>query len=412
MNKKLDTGPYRGVRDFFPEDMRILKWMFEKIRKVVESYGYVEYGASILEPTELYAAKSGEEIVNEQTYTFTDRGGRSVTLRPEMTPTAARMVAARRRDLGFPLRWYSIPNLFRYENPQKGRQREHWQLNADIFGISGVEAEIEIISLACAIMKGFGAKDEDFEIRINDRQNKLKGLREKSLSPEQERGMWQLLDKKDKISGSDFRKRAAEILGESLELEFEESEKTKQIISALGEIGINNTSFSPALARGFDYYTGMIFEVFDTNKDNPRSIFGGGRYDDLTKLFDDESIPAVGFGMGDVTLREFLKSRNLLPAYKPETQICIASINEDDVPNTISIAKRLRERELNVATDTTNRKVGDKIKAADKNRVPFFMAFGEEEQNTNKFKIKELSSGDEREFDEDGVVNFLKDNQR
>src|SRR3989338_2076964 len=164
---KLSVEPYKGVRDFYPEDQAFLNWLFKTIRAEVERTGYVEYHAPILESAGLYKSKGAddEEIVNEQSYIFTDRGGREVALRPEMTPTVARMVAARRRDLGFPLRLYSIPNVFRYENPQKGRQREHWQLNADIFGISGVEAEIEIISLACAIMKGFGAKDEDLKIR-------------------------------------------------------------------------------------------------------------------------------------------------------------------------------------------------------------------------------------------------------
>ena len=320
MNKKLDTGPYRGVRDFFPEDMRILKWMFEKIRKVVESYGYVEYGASILEPTELYAAKSGEEIVNEQTYTFTDRGGRSVTLRPEMTPTAARMVAARRRDLGFPLRWYSIPNLFRYENPQKGRQREHWQLNADIFGISGVEAEIEIISLACAIMKGFGAKDEDFEIRVGTRawlDFLVLDLDGKIDSEEKKKELFRLIDIKEK----DREKYLAglkkldippfELENQNVSDEFLKNIGIKDLFEKLHAKGIKNINFDKSIVRGFDYYTGMVFEVFDTHADNRRSLFGGGRYDNLFEMFGVEPIPTVGFGMGDITIRDFLETHDL-----------------------------------------------------------------------------------------------------
>ena len=165
---KLSTEPYKGVRDFYPEDMAIQNYVFNTWRKMVENAGYVEYSASPLEPTEIYTEKSGAEIVNEQTFTFTDRGDRSVTLRPEMTPSLARMVAARRRNLKFPLRWYSIPNLFRYERPQRGRKREHWQLNVDLLGIKGLEADKEIVSLAYKIMKEFGAQDSDFEIRINN----------------------------------------------------------------------------------------------------------------------------------------------------------------------------------------------------------------------------------------------------
>src|SRR5690349_2528863 len=149
----LSTQPYKGARDFYPEDKRRQKFMFSKLREVAEKYGYEEYDAPILEPIEIYAAKTGEEIVNEQTYTFEDRGGRKVAIRPEMTPTVSRMVAAKRQELAYPLRWYSIPNLWRYERPQRGRLREHWQFNADIFGIAGLEAEQEIIELADSILQ-------------------------------------------------------------------------------------------------------------------------------------------------------------------------------------------------------------------------------------------------------------------
>ena len=169
-NKKLSTEPYKGVRDFYPEDMSTEKAIFDIWRKNCEKYGYEEYGASVLEPAELYRAKSGEEIVNEQTYTFTDRGEREVTLRPEMTPTVGRMIANKRRELTFPVRWFSIPNLFRYEQPQRGRTREHWQLNADIFGVESTSADIEIINLAYDITRAYGLKETDFEIRLNNRK--------------------------------------------------------------------------------------------------------------------------------------------------------------------------------------------------------------------------------------------------
>ena len=167
---KLSMDPYRGTRDFYPEDMLVRNYMFDTMSRTVERYGYVEYGASLLEETALYKAKSGEEIVNEQTYSFTDRGGRDVTIRPEMTPTVARMIARRRKEFTFPLRWYSNPNLFRYERPQRGRVREHWQFNVDIFGIDSVSADIEIISVAYDIMRVFGAENKNFEIKINDRR--------------------------------------------------------------------------------------------------------------------------------------------------------------------------------------------------------------------------------------------------
>src|SRR3990167_9390640 len=250
---KIDTSPYKGVRDFYPEDMAIQNYIFNTWRKVAESFGYVEYSASPLEPTEIYTEKSGAEIVNEQTFTFIDRGERSVTLRPEMTPTLARMVAARRRSLKFPLRWYSIPNLFRYERPQRGRKREHWQLNCDLLGLAGIEGDKEMVSLVYAVMKEFGAKDQDFEIRINNAD-----------------------------------------------------------IDNLKEIG-PNLIFDHTLARGQTYYTGIVFEIFDTNKENGRALAGGGRYDNLLELFEVEPVPAIGFGMGDITIRDFLETHKLGP---------------------------------------------------------------------------------------------------
>lgn len=405
---KLSTDPYKGVRDFYPEDMSIQKWMFGVLRKVVESYGYVEYSASPLEPAELYRAKSGEEIVNEQTYTFIDRGDREVTLRPEMTPTVARMVAGKRRELGTPIRWYSIPNLFRYEQPQKGRLREHYQLNADIFGLSGVEADVEIIKIAYDILISFGAKESDFIIKINDRRNKLKGLGEKNLSSEQSREIIRLLDKKDKISESEFKSKTEEILGEVLELNFEESEYSKIVLDKLKALGVGNILFSPTLARGFDYYTGTIFEIFDADPANKRSLFGGGRYDNLTELFDNESIPAVGFGMGDVTLQDFLASRNLIPDYKSTAHILIASIESKNSSDVMLLAERLRKTGLNVATDTSDKKLGDKIKSTLKLAVPYFIPVGDEEISTEKYKVKNLSTGEEKVLKQDEIPEYIR----
>src|ERR1035437_107089 len=310
--KKLSTESYKGVRDFYPEDMFIQKYIFERMRKAVEKFGYVEYGASVLEPAELYRAKSGEEIVNEQTYTFTDRGDREVTLRPEMTPTVARMVSAKRRELFFPLRWYSIPNLFRYENPQRGRVREHWQLNVDIFGVESIQAEVETMQMAYEITKLYGLKDMDFEIRINNR--KLMNFIMKdmlSLGDDAAYKLSKLIDKKDKIKAEQFDITAKEIIGAKADSfislinakNFAELKKNlgdtgaaheslteiSTVIDGLAKLGITNVRFDQTLMRGFDYYTGMVFEVFDLNPANRRSVFGGGRYDDLLSLFGGET---------------------------------------------------------------------------------------------------------------------------
>lgn len=350
-NKKIGTESYKGVRDFYPQDMFVQNYIFGVMRKAVESFGYSEYGASILEPADLYKAKTGEEIVNEQTYTFKDRGDREVTLRPEMTPTVARMVAAKKREFSFPLRWYSIPNLFRYEQPQKGRLREHWQLNADIFGVESIEAEIEMISIAHAIMKAFGLKDSDYEIRVNDRKIMNYILEDfLSLSPSESHSVSKIIDKKDKVGKEDFADKIRSVVGVKSDelLNLLHSENLDEFISLLPEkarshqgvleikelqeslagIGIKNVVFSPTLMRGFDYYTGIVFEIFDTNPENRRAIFGGGRYDDLLSIFGAEKIPAVGFGMGDVTTRDVLETYNLLPKYKPATELYICVLEE------------------------------------------------------------------------------------
>lgn len=300
---KLSTEPYKGVRDFYPEDMAIQNYIFNVWRKVSESMGYVEYGSSILEPAELYRSKSGDELVNEQMFTFTDRGDREVALRPEMTPTLARMVAAKRRGLKFPLRWFSMPNLFRYERPQRGRKREHWQLNCDVMGIADLSAEVEIISLAYKIMKEFGAKDEDFKIYINDRVL----LNEKFGNPE----LIKLLDRKEKMEPNEFEAKWLEISGKEFDSNIQPNEMLSTLLKKLEEAGIKNVEFSPTITRGFDYYTGMVFEVFDTHPDNNRSLFGGGRYDNLLEIFGVEPIPTVGFGMGDITIRDFIETHGL-----------------------------------------------------------------------------------------------------
>lgn len=301
-NNKLSTEPYKGVRDFYPEDMAVQNYIFDTWRKTAKEFGYVEYSASILEPAELYKAKGerNEEIVNEQMYTFIDKGEREVALRPEMTPTLARMIAARRKGLKLPLRWFSIPNCFRYERPQRGRKREHWQLNCDIMGIAGIEAEVEIISLAHKIMRDFGAKDGDFEIRINSRR-----LLEETYGKQ----MFYLLDRKDKMEPAEFEEEWNKLSPKPYK-DAEPNQEIRDILAELESKGIK-TIFSSSLTRGFDYYTGMVFEVFDTNPENKRSLFGGGRYDNLLEMFGVEPLPTVGFGMGDVTIRDFLETHGL-----------------------------------------------------------------------------------------------------
>ncbi len=424
---KLNKDPYKGTRDFYPQDMFIRNYIFSVMRSVSEKYGYSEYDASIIEETALYSAKSGSEIVNEQTYSFQDRGGREVTIRPEMTPTVARMVARKRQELSFPLRWYSIPNLLRYEKPQKGRLREHWQLNVDIFGVESVEADAEAISMAFEIMTEFGAKPENFEIRINNR--KLVNYLFKdylALNADSVYLITKLIDKKEKMSPQNFYESIKVIAGEksdeiiklievrSLEEFPEDMKNTKgysdisDLFRLLSEKGVTNFRFIPSLMRGFDYYTGNVFEVFDNSLENNRSLFGGGRYDDLVGIFDTESVTAFGFGMGDVTIRDYLETYNLLPTYISKTKVYICKIDDNQSKFVDELAKFLRQSGVTVAVDYTDRKLPAQIKTAEKQYIPYIICVGEDEVSTKTFKLKHLDSRTEQEVRWDDLPSVLK----
>jgi histidyl-tRNA synthetase len=453
--KKLSTDAYKGVRDFYPEDMAVQKRIFEIWRNIAEKFGYEEYAASVLEPADLYRAKSGEEIVNEQTYTFTDRGEREVTLRPEMTPTVARMVAGKKRELVFPLRWYSIPNLFRYEQPQRGRVREHWQLNLDIFGVESIAAEIEVINVAYDITRAYGLKDTDFEIRLNNRKLMNYITRDVfELNEETAKKLSKLIDKKEKISAESFKatayeifrsvsnedkskldKRADEFLTLLNSKNFEEFTsrlpqtkeehvgitEIKQVIAGLEKLGITNTRFDQTLMRGFDYYTGIVFEVYDLNPANRRSVFGGGRYDDLLSLFGNEKVAAVGFGAGDVIARDLMETYGTLPKIKtdlsvdpsvndinPPADVTLCIVGDQNTPYTLDLAQSLRKKNVRVAVDLSGKKLGDQIKNADKRGIPFIICIGDEEVRTGKLRIKALKTEEETETSEENLAGIIK----
>lgn len=433
---KLSIESYKGVRDFYPEDMAIQNRIFSIWRSTVEKYGYQEYNASVLEPADLYRAKSGEEIINEQTYTFTDRGDREVTLRPEMTPTVARMVAGKRRELGFPLRWFSIPNLFRYEQPQRGRLREHWQLNVDIFGVTSIQAEVECIQIASNITRSYGLKDADFEVRINNRKvmNYLT-LDVFKLNADQAQRISKLIDRKNKIHAEVFASGAREILGDKVQdfltvlnsknfeefvsrlpqtkEEHEGLREIRELLAALEKLGITNARFDQTLMRGFDYYTGIVFEVFDNNPANRRAVFGGGRYDDLLSLFGGDKVPAVGFGTGDVIARDIMETYGTLSGSNAPADLYLCVMPAKDGPSSQiefaqDLAQSLRTKGVRVAVDFSGKKIGDQIKNADKNHIPYIICIGDEEVKTGKFKVKNLKSGEEKEVSESEIDAAVK----
>lgn len=428
----LSATSYKGVRDFYPKDYKYRQYIFDTWRHAVEKFGYEAYDASLLEPVEMYLAKTSEEIVSEQTYAFTDRGGRQVVMRPEMTPTVSRMVAGRRQELSYPLRWYSIPNCWRYERPQKGRLREHWQLNVDLFGIENTSAEIEIISVADSIMKAFKATPEMYTIRINSRQviayilSDFFGLKAAEATT-----IIRLIDRMNKMEYGEFAGLLSAAISPSLR---EEKAVDQQLLSLLkarsiAELpsivqqqpytialqklldnlklgGITNAVFDPTLMRGFMYYTDIVFEVFDTNPENSRSLFGGGRYDGLVGQFGVEPIPTVGFGMGDVTISDFLQTHKLLPKISSSVHATVLLIG-DTFQKAQPLLAKLRKEGAHISVDSTDRKLDKKLKSVVKAGVRYAIIFGDGESEDDKITIKDLTNGKQEQHSFERVLTII-----
>lgn len=412
MAKKVSTESYKGVRDFYPEDQFVQRYISEHMSRVCELFGYEEYSASILEPAELYRSKTSEEIVDQQTYTFKDRGDREVTLRPELTPTLARMVMGRLRDIPFPARWYSIANCFRYEATQKGRLREFWQLNADIIGVDGVAVDAEVIAIAHGVLRSMGADERNFEIRVSDRRILDSVYSDLEMDPAKHAEVTRLLDRRAKHE--DFEGELAKLVGKRTADELIDridrttsSSYLEELRVSLEHLGVRNMIADTKITRGFDYYTGVVFEIFDTDPANKRSLAGGGRYDNLLSLFGDEKVPAVGFAMGDVTARNFLEAHNLLPSYAPASELMIAVVEQDATSHAIKLAQDLRREDVTVSVNFSGRRVGDQLRYADKMKIPFVIAVGAKERESGRYTIKNLSSGAEITLAADRIAEHL-----
>jgi len=434
MASLLSTKPYKGSRDFYPEEMRQRQWMFGILRKTAESFGFEPYDAPVIEPIDIYLAKTSEEIVNTQIYSFLDRGDRKVAIRPEMTPTVSRMVAAKIRELPKAIKWYSIPNLWRYEKPGKGRLREHWQLNCDIFAAQDeFLADLEILQMSVSLLKNFNASEKMFKVQINHRGilNHVFG-EILNIPAKNQAAVARIMDKKAKITSEAFKSSLLELgLIESQindiynfldgGFSYLENHDTasknegflylKKIIMALNAIGLSNfVEYDPGIVRGFNYYTGMVFEVFDLHPENNRSLFGGGRYDNLVGSFVKESANAVGFGMGDVTLKEFLASHNLLEQTKSKTQIFIVSFdNENTKIKNFILVQKLRQQGFNVELSLSTQKLGKQLQDAEKKGALVAIIQGEDEINNNTFLVKNIQDRSQEEISQEKLMHYLRD---
>lgn len=431
----LSTDPYKGTRDYYPEDMRIRNYVFSTWHRVVQRYGYEAYDAPLLEPLDLYAAKSGQELVNEQTYQFTDRGDRQVAIRPELTPSVSRMIAARRQEVAYPARWYNIGQFMRYERPQRGREREFWQLNVDLFGATGARADAEIIVLGDALLREFGAKSDMYVIRINNRaiiNTMMAHFLE--LDTVQAQLMIKLFDRKGKISHEDFRDQAVDIFGETEAKEglqkisqilaaknmadLPESirdskavEEVQQIFTHLEKAGITNAVFDITLMRGLDYYTGTVFEFFDTHPENNRALFGGGRYDGLVGIFGAEPLSAVGMAPGYTMTELFLRVHDLLPKLVSTTDVYVAVLPGGEA-GAQKISGQMRAEGVNVELDITGRKLDKQLKTAIKKQIRYILFVGEDEVKNELFTLKNLTKNEEEKLSVERVISTVRDSRR
>lgn len=423
-----------GFRDFAPEDYAFRAHIFAAWRRVADRYGFEEYDGPPLEPLELYTAKSGDEIVG-QLYNFTDKGGREVSLRPEMTPTLARMVAERANGLKKPIRWFAIPQLFRYERQQRGRLREHFQLNCDLIGEAGAMADAEIIALAIDMLRELGLTANDFKVRLSDRRLLDGILGALDIAPEHRPLLMHALDK---LGRPEYAARKQAFLeaaggGKAGALQLVEGLREKRswaelrdalashpaaieagapleaTLASLDAMGLLDfVELDLSIVRGLAYYTGTVFELFDVQR-TLRAICGGGRYDALLANLGGVDLPALGFGMGDVVLGELLKERGLKPEAPASVDVYVASVTEEDVPHVLAATHALRDAGIRVEYAFHATALGKQLKAADARGARLVVVIGPDDRAKGEVQLKQLVSKSQEGVARDALVARCRD---
>lgn len=431
MSQKLTNQPYRGTVDLFGQELKTRQYIFNVWRQTCLNFGFQEYLTPLLEPAIIYETKSGEDVGKKQLYTLTDLGGRRLAIRPEMTPSVLRLVSRLYPSSPKPLRLFSIANFMRNERPQKGRSREFWQLNADIFGSESNLSDTEAISLALSIMNNFQAPPKSFSLYINDRRlvdqvlTDIVGLKKTQLPP-----ISRILDKFSKLSRPDFTQTLTDLGLNSQQIDtiisFLESDANNlinnfpqlkdnpgyknviQLISNLEQVPLaESVIFQPSIIRGLDYYDGMVFEVFDNHPDNKRSLFGGGRYNGLADLFAGQPIPAVGFAPGDITTKLFLEQNNLLPQDQTPTSIFLPILEQKLTQKTLYLASQLRDLNLPVTTTTEVTSLIKALQQANKQKFSFIIILGEKEIKQNQVTLKNLETGQQQTLSSTQLIQKL-----
>jgi len=425
----MSQGALPGFRDFYPEQLATRNYLTGVWRDVARRYGFVEYDGPPLESLELYTKKSGDEIVG-QLYAFTDKGGREVALRPEMTPTLARMVAAKANALRKPIRWFSIPQLFRYERQQRGRLREHFQLNVDIVGESSVAADAELLAVAIDVMRTVGLTARDVRARVSDRRLLTAILASAGVESNSMAAVFAAIDKAgreprevtlDKIGKivgvSKAHALIASLLEKSTDLEAvaaqfgtappvaAEIAQMREYLRLLDALGVGDwVDFDLSIVRGLAYYTGKVFELFDA-KGELRAICGGGRYDDLLSTIGDVDLPALGFGMGDVVLSDLLRSRNLLPEADLATEYWVAGEDDSLLAEVMSVAGKLRARNRSVEYSLKPQTLARQLKTASSAGVRSVVLVRRDDYLKGSVTVKTLADGSERNVP---ITDFLE----
>ena len=411
----------KGTRDFYPEDMSVRAWIYNAARKVSESFGYQEYDGPFLEPVELYAAKSGEELVKEQSFVFPDRGGDLITLRPELTPSLARMVAQRQRQLVYPLRWWSWGPMWRYERPQKGRTREFFQWNIDLIGVESPLADAELVAIAAGFLKECGLTPQQVQILVNNRQlidGELKAL---GIPPESKTEVFRLIDRRDKMSGSDWDAYAAEIGLSKAQIDglkailanpilWKKQPGMEDFFENLHFLGVDEyVRYAPEIVRGLDYYTGTVFETWDVDGEF-RAILGGGRYDNLVADVGGDPLPATGFAMGDLVMSLVLKKFNCLPPGLGDSpaQVLVTVFDEDSASASLEIASKLRQAGLKVSCYPEFTKIAKQFKYGDRMGMHVAIVLGPDERARRQVTLKDLGSGEQVSVPLDQLVEKTK----
>ena len=408
MAKNIIVPSVKGTREFYPEEMARRNFIYEKVREASQSFGYQEWDAPFIETLELYAAKSGEELVKEQAFTFTDRGGSDVTLRPELTPSLARMIAKKQRQLTYPVRWWSFGPFWRYERPQKGRSREFFQWNIDMLGPDSPEADAELIAVAARFMKSVGLNPKLARIYVNNRRLMDSEFDKLAISTESRLMVSNLVDRRSKMKVDAWAKYALEAgltqpqldglvaLLENKEL-WRESEDLVRLFAALDALGVSEyVEFDPNIVRGLLYYTGTVFEAFDTSGSVRRSLLGGGRYNNLLVDVGGDPLSAVGFAMGDVVAGIVLEENRLIPEFEPSpASVLVTVFSEEFLAESLALSAELRDSGINVMNYPEATKMKKQFKFADKMGIKIVLVVGADEVEAGQVAVKSLLSGEQ-----------------